>query len=405
MKLLSLAWKNIWRSPTRSSVVIIAIALGVWALIFLLAFTQGMVKSYINRTIENQTSHIQVHDPAWKDEHLLKHHFISRKVNEALADQPQVKAWSHRLLVDGMLQAPKSTQGVSIQGVDKDEELEVRQIADNIVKGTFLDTTSRLPIVIGEKLAEKLKLDLNTKVILTFPDTSGSVTSGAFRVNGVFQTNNSQWDERHVFVRKSDLHRLTGLQEGLAHETGILVNQLNMADTVSAQLSAELPELRVQTYSQLSPDIRLFADSLDLNQMIMTVIIMIALIFGIINTMLMAVLERTKELGMLMAIGMNRKRVFMMILYETILLGVAGMPFGLLIGYLSVYLGGEYGINLEMFASGMQQFGLDPVVKLSLPTEVYWQVALSVVVTAILASIYPSIKATRLKPVEALRKI
>ena len=405
MKLLPIAWKNIWRSTTRSIVVIVAIALGVWALIFLLAFTEGMVKSYINRTIENQTSHIQINHPSWKDEHLLKHHFNSGKIADELREVAGIKHWSHRILVDGMMQSPKSTQGVSIQGIDPEEEQMVRKIAENIDTGAYLDSPARLPVLVGRKLAERLKLELNTKVILTFPDTSGSVTSGAFRVQGIYQTNNNQWDEQHVFVRKSDLSRLTGLDEQTVHETALILDDIEKVDTVAKMLQAQLPDLRVQTYYEISPDIRLFGESLDINRLIMTIIIMIALIFGIINTMLMAVLERTKELGMLMAIGMNRKRIFGMILYETILLGVVGMPFGLILGYISVYLGATYGINLEQFATGMQEFGLDPVVKLALAPEVYWQVAISVVITAILASIYPSFKATRLKPVEALRKI
>jgi ABC-type lipoprotein release transport system permease subunit len=335
----------------------------------------------------------------------LRYHFNANEVDQVMHQVPSVQAFSHRLIAEGMIQAPKSTQGVSILGIHPEKELKVRTIVENLVEGKYLDTSSRLPVLVGKKLAKKLKLDLKNKVILTFPDTSGSVVSGAFRVKGIFQTNNSQWDQTHVFIRRSDMASLTGLPEDRVHETGVIIEDIEKVDTVQSILQSKLSELDVQTYGEISPDVSLVKDSLGLNQWIMTIIIMIALIFGIINTMLMAVLERTKELGMLMAIGMNRKRVFGMILWETILLGVVGMPVGLLLGYISIYLGGTYGIDLSQFATGMQEFGMDPIVKLSLSPDIYWEVALAVIVTALLASIYPSWKATRLKPVEALRKL
>ena len=131
----------------------------------------------------------------------------------------------------------------------------------------------------------------------------------------------------------------------------------------------------------------------------------LALVFGIINTMLMAVLERIKELGMLMAIGMNKLRVFLMIVLESILLGLVAMPVGLLLGYITIEYVGANGIDMSMYAKGLANFGMSPIIYFELDPIVYLQVAVGVFLTAVLASIYPALKAIRLKPVEALRTI
>ena len=132
---------------------------------------------------------------------------------------------------------------------------------------------------------------------------------------------------------------------------------------------------------------------------------MLALIFGIINTMLMAVLERYRELGMLMAVGMNKAKVFVMIMLETLLLGLISAPIGMLIGYLLVLMTRRNGINLSAYSDGMAEFGMSSMVYPSLETGVYWQLAIAVLLTTILGALYPAYKAIKLKPVEAIRKI
>ena len=138
---------------------------------------------------------------------------------------------------------------------------------------------------------------------------------------------------------------------------------------------------------------------------VMIVIFMLALIFGIINTMLMAVLERMRELGMLMAIGMNKMKVFLMVCIETLMISVIGAPVGIFLGFLTIKYLNHRGISLARWSSALEEFGLSDLVRPVLDTSNYLLVALAVVITGLLASIYPSLKAIRLRPVEALRKV
>jgi len=167
----------------------------------------------------------------------------------------------------------------------------------------------------------------------------------------------------------------------------------------------EYPGLDVQSYKTLSPDLELYESTIGLTSTIMTIIVMLALIFGIINTMMMAVLERIKELGMLMAIGMNKQRVFFMILIETLLLGCIGAPIGMLVGYVTILLTSNTGLDLSAYSAGMREFGLSDIIYPWVPPTIYWQLAIAVVITALIGSLFPALRAIRLRPVEAIRTL
>jgi putative ABC transport system permease protein len=183
------------------------------------------------------------------------------------------------------------------------------------------------------------------------------------------------------------------------------LNEFDQTDQLTNQLKDAHPELLVESYKEVAPDLELFNNQIKVNIMIMTSIFMLALIFGIINTMLMAVLERIKELGMLMAIGMNKLKIFFMIMLETIFISVLGAPIGMGLGYVTIWYLHYSGINLSRWSRALEEFGMDDIIRPVLDPSVYGIVALSVIATALLAAIYPSLKAIRLKPVEALRKI
>ncbi len=387
--LLKIAWRNIWRSRTRSLVVIGAIAVGVWAVIFLISFSTGMVSSYVNSTIQNQLSHIQLHHPDFSKDHDIKFGINNPEAMlEKIGSLPDVSATTQRSLASGMLSSSKGARGVKIQGIVPESEVSVTHLESKIVEGEYLDAEKRNPILISRLLAEKLNVKLRSKMVITFQDKKGEIVAGAFRVNGIFDTGVNAFDEFHVFINRDDLNRLAG-DSAMTHEIAVLLDNPAMLDSTVAGLRRLYPELSVQSYKEISPEIELFESQIQLSASIFTVIVMLALIFGIINTMLMAVLERYRELGMLMAIGMNKVRIFLMIMFETILLGLIAAPIGLIIGWLTVHWLNKTGISLSWYSEGMAEFGMAEVVYPELFPQFYGQLAVSVAITAVLASIYP----------------
>jgi ABC-type lipoprotein release transport system permease subunit len=404
--ILKIAWRNIWRNKVRSLVVIFANIIGVISIIFLLAMVYGITDSYIQNAIQKETSHIQIHDKQFPTEKEIRY-FIpeSESFLKNIDSISSVKNSSIRSVVSAMVSSGRVTKGLRVFGVHPDREKGVTGISNSITKGGYLSDDSKKQIIISEILAEKLKVKLRSKLVLTFQNIDNEIVSNAFRVNGIFRSGNALYDENTAFINISAMNELLG-KDGIGHEAIIYLKEINQLDTTIIQLKSQFPELLVQSYKEIAPELDLFASQIGMVSIIYISIFMLALIFGIINTMLMAVLERVRELGMLMAIGMNKFKVFIMIVVETIMLGMLGTPIGLFISFLIVEYYGKHGLNLFFYSQkSMEQFGMSSYVYLKLNNNDYLILAISVFITSLLASIYPAIKAIRLKPTEAIRKL
>jgi ABC-type lipoprotein release transport system permease subunit len=384
--------------------VLTATAIGVWSLIFLFSWVFGMINSIVNKSVNYRLSHIQIHDRQFKDDAELKYYFNLENL-ESIVKDSMVMAYSGRIILNSMIQSPRATKGVELYGINPDGEAGLTNVSEDIIQGTYLEGAGRNPIIIGKSLAEDLKVKLRSKIVASFQNKEGDISAAAFRIVGIYETGDIILDDHSAFARIEDIRRLSGLDENEVHELAILLEDKSLVDTFQVINKVIPPELIMENYSELSPDIELYSSQIQATVIIMTVIFMLALIFGIINSMLMAVLERGRELGMLMAIGMNKVQVFFMIVFETVMLSLIGVPIGLGLGYWTVSWLGVNGINLSNWSEGLKQFNIQQIIKPELEFEYYLFVAIAVAITALLAAIYPSLKAIGLKPVEALRKI
>jgi len=382
-----------------------AIIIGIWSILFIVAFSSSMVGGYIKNAIQNETSHIQIHNPKFVEDQDIQ--FLIEEPDAKLASiqsNEQVKTATLRTSINGMLNSARGARGVNIRGVIPAEEAAVTDLPSKIIEGRYFEEGKKNEILISQVLTEKLKLKLRKKVVLQFQDLSGNITSGAFRIVGIFKTGNTLFDESKVMVNRKDLNRLMGKEDG-AHEIAVYLKDTNTLMDSETQLQQDFPDLLVENYRILSPDVQLYESQIDISATIFTFIFMLALIFGIINTMLMAVLERNKELGMLMAVGMNKGKIFLMIVLETLFLGVVATPIGLFLGWITITYFGKTGIDLTAFSAGIEKFGLATTIYPSLTSPHYVSLAISVFITALLAALYPARKAIQLKPIEAIHKI
>jgi putative ABC transport system permease protein len=404
--IIKMAWLNIWRNPVRTGVVMSAVVIGIWALVFLLGFFNGMIDSYINATIESRTSHFQIHHPDFVSDPEIVYSLPShREYLDKLYDDHRVKAATQRLVVQALLSSAAGSRGGIVKGVDPTSERGISALDKKISEGEYLDADRRNPVLISRGMGRRLGVSLNQHVVLSFQNAEGEFVSGRFRVVGWYDTGNTQEDDMMAFVRFDDLLDLTLLDEGAFHEMAVLLSDIKDVEQVVADMSKVFPEASVRPYTVISPDMLLYNEQIKTMLTIVIVVVMIALLFGIINTMLMAVLERQRELGMLMAIGMNRIKVFLMITFESLILCTLAAPIGLLIGYLTTTWLGNSGIDLKNWSQGLEQFGIGTLIYPQLEWSTYLEIVFALVVTAIVAGIYPSIKAISLKPVEAIRKL
>jgi len=403
MMLISLAWKNIWRNKKRSSIIIAAITFGLWGGLFSSALMVGMTENMVETAISRDISHIQIHKQDYNQDKDVRN-YIPRgmEVLEKVRQTPQVQAAAGRTLILGMAASPSSSYGIQITGLNPEDSRHVTDIHDNIVEGSYFDSQRRNPIVMGRKLAERLNLKLHAKVVLSFQDLQGNIAYMACRVVGIFKTNSSPFDEMNAYVLQEDLFRILET-DPLIHEIALRATRVDEIDQLKTALQRQLPDLQIETWIELAPELAYLSQNTSLYMYIFVGIILFALLFGITNTMLMSVVDRIRELGVLIAIGMKRGRIFVMILLETILLSFTGGLFGTIIGVLTIVYFGRVGIDLTFVSSGLESFGMAAVLYPFLPAVMYIVLTIMILIAANIAALIPAWKATHLVPSEAIR--
>ena len=403
--IFSIAWRNVWRNKLRSLVVVLATAIGLFGSIFMIALMNGMMQQKVDDTIQNEISEIQIHNPRFLEEESVQFYISDpEEVKNVLKAESDLRSYAIRVKASGMASTAHSGNGVMINGIYPEMEKTVTEIYKTLAEGSYFEKESRIPsIIISRKLAEHLEAGIGNKVVLTTAALNGETAQSLFRVEGIYHTSNNMFDELNVFIRAEKLENMVAPGDGIISEFAIRLNKGSDVNTVTASLSSKLPDLSVQSWKELSPSLMAMVGMMDQFSYVLILIILLALTFGIVNVMLMAIIERTRELGMLMAIGMNRKRIFLMIMLETIFMSVTGAVIGVILSMGTIALTSRNGINFASWSEGLEAFGYSAHVYPVVGTAFYIVLGIMVIVAASLASVWPARKALRLLPADAVR--
>jgi ABC-type lipoprotein release transport system permease subunit len=412
--LVRLAWKNIWRNKVRSGVILSAIAIGLFAGTYLVAFMDGWIIGAVKESIDTDIACIQIHNPKFSANHDVKAHFDNAVMADLFTQQTVASVAempvSGRIVLSGMLQSANNAIGIMAKGVIPEQEKAVstvwKTIPDSL--GAYLPNDVKMPIVISKKTAEKLKVRLKSKVVLTFLNANEEMQSVAFRVCGMYKTSNAMFDESVVFIRYDDIFPLAALPENAVHEAAVQLPDLKTCDWAYPKIKAALPGLEVLSWKEINPTLALSLNATEFFGVIILGIFLLALSFGIVNTMLMAILERTKELGMLKAIGMGKNKIFRMIMLETVFLTLSGSVVGVILATVALIPSLKTGIDLSFMmgdvSDAFEDYGFSAIVYPVINLKMFAEIAMLVIVAGILSAIYPAKKALNLKALEAMRE-
>ena len=407
--LIQMAWRNIWRSPWRSGVVVGAMALGVWAGVFMMGLAQGVNDARTEAALDDFVGHAQITDSNFTANQDVQALLAQpTQWTTALDAHPEVESWSERLVLMAVLQAGAASAPVQILAVDPERESRVFNAPRNVVAGEL----GSEGITLGQKLADQLDAGLGDRVVLSFQDVRGEIHTVLFAVDGIYDGISNLIEGVQVYAPLAALapEVLGGdslaLARGAVHQIHFRVRNLDSLDATVAALQGAVSEPSsaiVRTWRGISPDLSYADEVLAQSLLLFMAVILFAMAFGILNTMLMAILERTRELGMLMAIGLTRRKVFRLVVWETLLLSFAGMPIGLLLGHVTIAVTSRTGITIDGVDKGLAEFGLQSTIyPVSVP-EYYLPIAVLVAVLGLLSSLYPARKALKLNPIESMR--
>ena len=385
-----LAWRNIWRNKTRTTVFLLAAFFGFAMALFTLNLMKSISQQRLDDAKNLQTSDLQIHKMGFQDDKDITL-FIPNAENVI---QKVIDVVAKRISTNAVAASPENSIGCEIKGVEPTTEREISVVQDFLVEGSYLSTDMRMPILISKKTADKLKLKLKSKIIITLKNTQEEIVGGSFRVAGIFATPSTPFDENTVIVNYTDLQELGSISEPqeiaikIKDPTKLIETQSGIQETLSA-------EYEVNNWKELLPELNAFDAFINMVGVLFTIIVILGLGFSLMNIMNMIVQERTHEIGMLRAIGQSKFKVFSMLLNEAGVLMMIGAVSGILFGYVLTLIASKVGVPIS---SGLDMLGIRPVMYPKLNPEIIIMViVIAKILTVAIASI-PAYRAMRIKP-------
>ncbi len=401
LQILKMAFRDLGRNRRRSFFSALAVGVGLAILILLASVIEGEMGSSLEGAILLETGHIQVRAASYdQNKSSLKWEDLvlnPDQIASQISALPQVKAATPRLFASGFISAGNQSAGARIIGIDP------ASVANDpyrlgIVSGSFLTADDSGGLLIGRPIADKLHLKAGDNVSLSVNTANGDVGEQTFSIRGVYSTNTNGFDSATIFLPLAKAQAFTQTQN---HASTVFVLLKNTADTDKVASALKVSNLKVLTWKDLNPLILDFETLANSYISILYLIILAIAASVIVNTLIMSVYERTREIGIMSAIGMRGGRIMWLFLVESALLAVGGVLIGVVLGVLGTSLFNINGFYIGKM--GMTGFMVADTIFAKLTLNKTISLSIMTFIVTILAGLYPAIMASRLQPVDALR--
>jgi ABC-type lipoprotein release transport system permease subunit len=398
-----LASRSVLRYRRRSAVILVAIAVGLWSMLVFAAFTRGWSDDVSRSAIRTLTGHLQIHAPGYLQDPSVDRVMPSPAGDLLeLLDGPAVAAWASRVRVPSVVMSERETAGVTLVGIDPAAEKGLSFIAGAVRQGRSLSGPGGNGILIGRKLAERLDTGLGKRVVLMSQAADHSVADRGFPVVGIYDADRASTEMGFVFVGRAVAQQMLGMGAQVSEVAVTLRDPSGLSGFV-ARARAAASGLDVEPWNTIEPMAQAMVAMGQAWIWIFYVVMYVAMAFGLVNTMLMAVLERTREFGLLQALGMRPRLILEQVLAESaLLLGAGVVAGGLSTAVTLAFLRG--GIDFRSLAAGAEMWGMSKVIYPTLGAPDVVSAIAFIVGLGALASLYPALRAARKVPVEAITR-
>jgi ABC-type lipoprotein release transport system permease subunit len=399
-----LSWRNLWRNHRRTIIMLMAIATGVWAMIFMTALMRGMVDQMVEDGIDALPGYVQIHHPDYRDDPNIENSLPppGPELLAALGSLP-VEAWARRVKVPAMVSSERNNRGVTLLGIDPQPETALGFDPASIVGGRFLEGPNDQGLVVGRKLLERLETDLGKRVVIMSQGPANSIADRGFRIVGVFEGKLSAQEENLVYAAIGTTQELLGMGEQLS-EIAVAGGDYRDTNALYAWVKhAAGDPYEVLPWTELDTYLGLMLRVMDGFVLVWVVVIFMALSFGLVNTLMMAVFERVREFGLMQALGMKPASILYQVLLEALMLLSLGLLLGNVMAVASI-LPIRDGIDLSIVAEGIEMMGASSMLYPALKPKDLVMANTVVIVLGVLTSLIPAWRASRYRPVEAIAK-
>ncbi len=408
MDLLALAWKNLWRNRRRTLITLAALSLSLMLIEAAHNLSFGVYRAMIDSGVRAGSGHLTIYRQGYLAARDEKLSFDPGSLADTITGFDGVAAVLPRLYLPALAQSSRESRGVLLTGIDPRVERRINPFLRQLPDAQMLTSLNGREAILGSRLLKELQLKPGNKFVVTLQDRSGDLVSEMFRVHGVVETGIKNVDKTLLLVGRQRAGALAGIGHEI-HELAIILNSPDAEATVYPRLQAlisQFPGLEAVSWEQAMPNL-FNAIRLDYaSQKFIFVIMLLIVTIGVVNTLLMSVMERFREFGIILAVGASAMRLRTLVLLEALLLGVISMSLGTLLGSLATWYLQVVGIDMRSFIEQSLEFGgvvFDPVLRAQ--WDLLWmvQVAVYLLFLTLGAALYPAVKAGRINPVDAMR--
>jgi len=400
-----LAWRNLWRNHRRTLIMISAVTIGVWAMIFMTALMRGMVNEMLRDGIQVLPGHVQIHHPDYRDDPSINNLIPGTEDElESIFGGQEFEAWAGRVRVPAVITSERESRGITLLGIDPIAEAPISFVFDDIVEGRFLKDGADSGVVIGRKMVDKLDTRLGKRVVLMSQDPENEIADRGFRVVGIFDSDPDSHEETFVFAGKETIQKMLGVEDRVT-EVVFLGQDIRNVEALLKKVSGLTDSsLDVEPWYELDTYLGAMVKMMDGFVLVWVIVIFLALSFGLVNTLVMAVFERIREIGLMLALGMPPVNIVGQVIVESLALLTIGLALGNALAWLAVVTL-EDGIDISAVAQGMEMMGASSVLYPVLHMTDVITANIVVLVLGFLASLSPAWRASRYQPVEAITKV
>lgn len=396
----SVSVRNLRRQWRRNSILLFAITVAVGGVIVLNSLVRGMQVQMVDTVVENLTGHIKIQAKGYRDDPSVANGFEidAEEATRNLEDLP-ILGWATRLTVPSVIMSERETRGAQLVGIDPTRE-SISYISNVRVEGSHVENSSDSRLLIGRALLNDLQTKLGRRIVIITQDAEGMSKEIGYRIVGVFDAQSESAERAFVFTGIEALQGL--LETDRVTELSVRFRTRYVDQDDFSIVQQRFAGLDVLSWQQVNPFVAFMFETVDVVIYIWLGVVLGALIFGLVNTLITAVLERTQEFGLFRAVGMRPGIIVSQVVLESVILMVLGIALGL-IGSSAVFAWLREGIDLSAFASGVDMMGMSPRINpAALPRDIVVVVVISLMLSFV-ASLFPALRAVRMNPLDALR--
>ncbi|MFN5335224.1 MAG: ABC transporter permease [Bacteroidota bacterium] len=403
--IVKIAWKNCWRNPTRTLVSMAAVFFAVILSTLASSLKEGIFNNLVKNVVSFYSGYIQIHAPGYWEEQNLDNSFEDiPALNQIIKNQPNISSYAPRLESYALVASEKATKGCMIIGIDAEAEHQTTDLKNKLIKGKYFDANEEA-ILCAEGMAKRLSIQINDTVFIIGQGFHGSTAAGKFYVKGFLHFGSPELNEQTLFLPLSSAQNLFSTENRITSYTIQIQNANDLVKTTSQLKEKLIPTYEVMSWEEMMPDIKQHIETDSNNMKYIQGILYLLICFGILGTLIMMMMERKYEMGMLIAIGMKKRLLMLMIMAESIITIITGCILGIafsipLIWQLHIHplkMSGET-------AKAYEQFGFEAIFPTSTNPDIFLEQGITVIIIALILCIYPLIQIIRLKPVEALKR-